>query len=92
VGQVKRPPIPREEPEDDPREAEGPITVRPPPPGPAEASGKGIPSVATYQKLRESCRAQPVGDESQLDDELAIEAEILRVAMDRKRGKPGAPF
>ena len=88
MGKVKNPPIPREEPEDEPepRAAEGPVTVRPPPTG-GERDDLGRPTVASYQKLRESCRAQPVADQSQLDDELAIEAEVLRIALDRKRGQ-----
>jgi hypothetical protein len=76
-----RTPIPREEPEDKEPPPEGPPTVRPPP-APAAAS------VATYQQLRESCRAQTVADQGQLDDELAVEAEVLRVALDRKSAKP----
>lgn len=88
-------PIPREEPPDDesiggpPPEAsaraDGPITVRPPPEEPPHPSGN-IPSAASYANLRNSCRAAPV-DEPQIDDELAIEAEVLRLAMDRSSGK-----
>jgi hypothetical protein len=77
----KHRPIPREEPEDDAPPPEGPPTVRPPP----SASRGSSPSVASYDKLRDSCRVQTVADETQeLDDELAVEAEVLRVALDRK--------
>ena len=87
---MKLQPIPREEPDDEKPAPEGPTTVRPPP-GPASATDGDEPSVATYQKLRESCRAQTVADGAQLDDELAVEAEVLRVAMDRRRGKAKGP-
>jgi hypothetical protein len=79
-----RPLIPREEPEDDEPRSEGPPTVRPPPAAPTSAS------VASYQQLRESCRAQAVTDQTQLDDELAVEAEVLRVALDRRSRNPKA--
>jgi hypothetical protein len=76
-----RPLIPREEPEEDePRS--GPPTVRPPPAAHPSAS------IASYQQLRESCRVQTVADEDQLDDELAVEAEVLRVALDRRSRNP----
>ena len=84
-------PIPREEPADEdsfleaPVQLSGPATVRPPA-GPASSSDGGGPACADYQSLRASCRA---GD-AVLDDELAVEAEILRLAMDRGRGKSGA--
>jgi len=79
-----RTPIPREEPVEDEERSEGPPTVRPPPAAPTSAS------VASYQQLRESCRAQTVSDQTQLDDELAVEAEVLRVALDRRSRNPKA--
>ncbi len=95
---AKYAPIPREEPPDDeliaePRaSSDAPITVRPPP-RPLVSSGGGlvsggavVPSAASYQNLRNSCRAAAVG-EPEVDAELAIEAEVLRLAMDRGRGK-----
>jgi hypothetical protein len=90
VGRFKKPPIPREEPDEEPV-AEGPPTVRPPPPAAADWSAAEPPSGASYQALRESCRAKAKsepGDDTDHDDELAIEAEVLRIALDRKRRKP----
>ena len=93
MGQVKirKPPIPREEPEDDDPPPEAKTTVRPPAPeAPAGAASSQPSSVATatatYQALRESCRVEPTGEDAELDHELAVEAEVLRVALDRKKG------
>jgi hypothetical protein len=39
--------------------------------------------------LRESCRIEAAATEDpELDAELAVEAEVIRVAMDRNSGKP----
>ena len=82
MGKAPRPrPIPREEPQDQNEEAplREPTTLRPPTFGEDES-----PS-ATYKALSESCRAAETHDS--IDDELAIEAEIFRVALDRKSQK-----
>lgn len=80
-------PIPREEPTEDEPVPEGPPTVRPPE-GPIASTHPGAPTGADYQSLRASCRAATAG-EAVVDDELAVEAEILRLAMDRGRSKSG---
>jgi hypothetical protein len=82
----RRPPIPREEPEEqeaeeDPKSArQEPTTLRPPGFGVNEAASQ------SYKMLSESCRV-PDAAETPLDDELAIEAEIVRVALDRTSQK-----
>ncbi len=101
MGNVTRPPIPRQDPPDD-DDSSGPIsesaasadgraTVRPPA-GPSDQWSRLTspePSSATYQMLRESCRIEAAATEDpELDAELAVEAEVIRVAMDRNSGKP----
>jgi len=90
MGRVSQPgprhrPIPREEPEEPEDDAEAPkpnepTTLRPP------MFGANEEASSSYKMLRESCRT-PEATESPLDDELAIEAEIVRVALDRTSQK-----
>ncbi len=72
-------PIPREEPEEGEGASREPTTLRPP------TFGEGETPSATYKMLSESCRAEEA--QEPIDDELAIEAEIFRVALDRKSQK-----
>jgi hypothetical protein len=69
-------PIPREEPAEEAEPASPePTTLRPPAFGPEESSS------SNYKMLSESCRADEAEERS--DEELAVEAEIVRVALDR---------
>jgi hypothetical protein len=84
-------PIPREEPdapvtEDGP--AREPTTLRPP-----KGDEGDERDVSTYQKLRDSCRVAASAPEHEAEDtdaELAIEAEVVRVALGRGAQKPKA--
>jgi hypothetical protein len=75
-------PIRRDEPEDESTQPGAstfppePTTLRPPTPG-AEDDGS-----SNYEMLRDSCRATEAAEP--VDDELAIEAEIVRVVLDRE--------
>jgi hypothetical protein len=72
-------PLPREEPDAE-RDPGDPTTVRPP------KFSADEPISSTYEMLRDSCRVAEAAEP--IDDELAIEAEVLRVALDRKSQKP----
>ena len=81
-------PIPREEPDESVAgggPAKEPTTLRPPKGDDAD--------VSTYQKLRDSCRVAATAQEHEAEDtdtELAIEAEVVRVALGRGAQKPKA--
>jgi hypothetical protein len=88
VGKLRSEPVPREEPEAPGSGVfpEEPTTLRPP-------RGDGGEEVSTYEKLRDSCRVAasvaPI-DQAEADEELAIEAEVVRVALERGTQRPKA--
>jgi hypothetical protein len=73
---LRKRPVPHEETEGGEADPLEPTTLRPPTFTADEAGS------SNYAMLRDSCRATEAAEPA--DDELAIEAEIVRVALDRE--------
>jgi hypothetical protein len=84
VGKVRSPLAAQREEADESPSPSGPTTLRP---------ESGDPEDSAYAKLRDSCRVaaahvpDPDGGDT-TDDELAIEADVVRVAFERRSQRP----